>query len=109
MGTLTLADSRSLALLCEMLAQETQLRLTLQREGLLVNGAGKTQKSHPAVRCLESTRAQAMKMLDAFGLNPKARLGVDMKPLSSTATTNFGNNGAHNRLRRYTNPMPWEE
>lgn len=100
MGTLTTADLRSLALLCEQLALEAELRQTLRREGLLVDAVGNGQKAHPAIRALEATRAGAMRLMDAFGLNPKARLGVDMKPLSA---------GSNNGLRRYTQAMPWDK
>ena len=107
MGTLTMTDLRSMALLCEQLALETQLRQTLRREGLLVNAVGNGQKAHPAIRALESTRAQAMKLMDSFGLNPKARLGVDMRPVNAGAGV-FGNN-RRNALRRYTNRLPREK
>jgi P27 family predicted phage terminase small subunit len=100
-GVLTLADLRSLELLVEGLAMEGELREALSREGLTVpSGAAGNTKTHPGLRALESTRAQCMKLMDSFGLNPRARLGVDMAP--AQLANPFRNNGA--RLDKYLGP-----
>jgi P27 family predicted phage terminase small subunit len=80
LGVLTRADLRSLQLLCETLAHESQLRELLVKEGHLVVGAGGVKKTHPAVKMLETTRNQAHRLLNDFGLTPRARQSVDLPP-----------------------------
>jgi P27 family predicted phage terminase small subunit len=104
LGVLTSADLRALELLCECLATEHELRETLKAEGLTIAGAGNNKKTHPASRLLESTRNQAMRLLTEFGLTPKGRVGVDMKPPPP-----LNINGANDDLaRRYFDRRPWE-
>lgn len=105
LGVLTTSDLRALALLSESLAMEAELREILHKEGLVIDGANST-KGHPALRALESTRAQAMKLLDAFGLTPRSRLSVDMAPTRPSSI--FGNNGKRLLDRYVTPPKPWE-
>lgn len=83
LGVLSGADLRALELLCEVLASEQELRALLQKEGMTIAGAGSNAKSHPAVKLLESTRNQAVRMLSDFGLTPRGRLGVEIRPPSS--------------------------
>jgi P27 family predicted phage terminase small subunit len=53
----------------------------LARDGLLIEGCkGTGQKAHPAARMLESTRAQLSALLDKFGLTPRSREGLNVKP-----------------------------
>ena len=80
LGCLTGADLRALALLAECLAEETALRQLLQQEGMCIPGAGSTRKGHPATKLLESARSQAMRLLESFGLTPRSRGSVDMRP-----------------------------
>jgi P27 family predicted phage terminase small subunit len=80
LGVLTRADLRALELLCQVLATEAELRALLEKEGLLIPGAGGNSKSHPAVKMLESTRSQAHRLLADFGLTPRSRSGVDVAP-----------------------------
>jgi P27 family predicted phage terminase small subunit len=95
-GVLTLADLRALELLAEGLAMEGQLRETLAREGLTVpSGSAGNVKTHPGLRALESTRAQVLKLMGDFGLNPRARLGVDMAP--QALANPFKSNGKRDR------------
>src|SRR6202171_232631 len=79
-GVLTLADLRALELLCEILATESELRVLLKTDGMTIAGAGNNSKSHPACKLLESTRNQAARMLGDFGLTPRGRQGVDVRP-----------------------------
>ncbi|MGH8730051.1 MAG: P27 family phage terminase small subunit [Burkholderiales bacterium] len=37
-------------------------------------------KAHPALKALETCRAQAHRMLESFGLSPRSRQGVDIAP-----------------------------
>jgi P27 family predicted phage terminase small subunit len=80
LAVLTRADLRGFALLCEVLASETQLRDQLQLEGLTIPCADGSRKAHPAVAMLARTRALASKMLDSFGLTPRGRQSVDILP-----------------------------
>jgi P27 family predicted phage terminase small subunit len=73
-------DLRSFQLLCETLAHERELRELLTKEGLLIPGADGNQKAHPALKALETCRAQAHRMLESFGLNPRSRQSVDIAP-----------------------------
>jgi P27 family predicted phage terminase small subunit len=82
MGVLTFADLRTLALLCEALAQEAELRATLRREGMLID-AGTSRKAHPAARGLEAVRASCTKLLTEFGLSPRSRLSIELQPFVS--------------------------
>jgi P27 family predicted phage terminase small subunit len=105
-GVLTLADLRSLELLVEALAMEGELREQLAREGLTVPcGSAGNVKTHPGLRALESTRAQCLKLMDSFGLNPKSRLSVDMAPaaLANPFQVHAG------RDRYIAQPKPWDD
>lgn len=79
LGVLTRADLRAFGLLCQVLATESELRVVLKTEGLLIAGVA-CSKAHPATKLLESTRNQAIRMLDSFGLTPRGRQSVDMRP-----------------------------
>jgi P27 family predicted phage terminase small subunit len=83
LGVLTRADLRLLALLCSVLASEKELRDLLQKEGCLIAGADQNMKAHPALKALETCRAQAHRMLESFGLSPRSRQGVDIAPLAA--------------------------
>jgi P27 family predicted phage terminase small subunit len=98
LGCLTDADLRALALLAECLATEHQLREVLQREGMCIAGSGQTRKSHPATKMLESARSQAMRLLECFGLTPRSRLGIDIRPARTKNI--FSNNGNRSPLPR---------
>jgi P27 family predicted phage terminase small subunit len=74
-------DLRGFELLCVTLASETEAREMLQREGLTVPTADGGRKPHPAVRVAETARAQAARLLDAFGLTPQGRQSIDVAPL----------------------------
>ena len=105
LGVLTTADLRALALLAECLATESELRAVLQREGMTIAGAGNNRKAHPAAKLLETTRGQAMRLLADFGLTPRGRMGVDVRPLTSANV--FTVNGT--RADRYFDgPKPWD-
>jgi P27 family predicted phage terminase small subunit len=75
--TLREADLSALELLAATLATEQQAREQLERDGLTVTTGAGGVKPHPAVRMAETARAQAIALLDRFGLNPKARSGVE--------------------------------
>jgi P27 family predicted phage terminase small subunit len=67
-------------LLCETLASEAELRELLKKEGLTIPGADGNLKAHPAVKMLEMSRNQAHRLLNDFGLTPRAREGVAIAP-----------------------------
>jgi len=78
------------------------LRDLLRADGLTVPGAGSNLKSHPATRLLESTRNQASRMLGDFGLTPRGRLGVEIRPTSAVAAVGASNED------KYLQTKPWE-
>ncbi|OMG74906.1 phage terminase small subunit P27 family [Burkholderia ubonensis] len=82
LGLLTASDLRALELLAETLATEAQLRETLDREGLTIATGSGGSKAHPALRALSDARAQATRLLDAFGLSPRGRQSIDAPPPS---------------------------
>jgi P27 family predicted phage terminase small subunit len=86
MGVLTLADLRTLALLCETLATVTELENAVQREGFTIAAATGGGKAHPALKALETTRNSAHRMLGDFGLHPKARNYVSRAPGPAAGT-----------------------
>jgi P27 family predicted phage terminase small subunit len=79
-GTLAASDLRALRLLCETLATEAGARAVVGAEGFTVPTADGGQKPHPAVRIMETSRAQAAALLRDFGLTPRARGTVDAAP-----------------------------
>lgn len=80
LGLLTASDLRAFELLAETLATEAQLRETLDREGLTISTGTGGSKAHPALRALSDARAQAARLLDAFGLSPRGRQAIDAPP-----------------------------
>ena len=80
LGVLTIADLRDLGLCCEALATVTELENVIRAEGFTVATATGSRKGHPALKALETTRNQAHRMLEAFGLNPRARKFVEKAP-----------------------------
>ncbi|WP_254608128.1 phage terminase small subunit P27 family [Burkholderia lata] len=80
LGLLSGSDLRALELLAETLATEAQLRETLDREGLTIATGTGGSKAHPALRALSDARAQAARLLDAFGLSPRGRQAIDAPP-----------------------------
>lgn len=80
LGLLSESDLRALELLAETLATEAQLRETLDREGLTIATGTGGSKAHPALRALSDARAQAARLLDAFGLSPRGRQAIDAPP-----------------------------
>ncbi|WP_175998501.1 P27 family phage terminase small subunit [Burkholderia stabilis] len=77
LGLLIASDLRALELLTETLATEAQLRQTLDREELTIAAGTGGSKVHPALR---DARAQAARLLDAFGLSPRGRQAIDAPP-----------------------------
>jgi P27 family predicted phage terminase small subunit len=106
LGVLTGGDLRSLELLAEVLASEAELRALLAVEGFVIPGAGNNSKAHPATRLLADTRSQAARMLADFGLNPRARLGVDIRPAET-----FNRFAVHGqgRAEAYFETKPWDK
>jgi P27 family predicted phage terminase small subunit len=80
LGTLTEADLRAFALLCETLATEREAREIISKDGITLPTGGDGKKGHPAIRILETARTQAMRLFDAFGLTPKGRQHVPINP-----------------------------
>jgi P27 family predicted phage terminase small subunit len=80
LGILTVADLRTLELLCETLSTATALEETIRIEGFTIAAATGGHKAHPALKALETTRNAACRMLSDFGLNPRARKFVERAP-----------------------------
>ncbi len=80
MEVLTLADLRTLELLCETLATATALEDIIRKEGFTIAAATGGHKAHPALKALETTRNAAHRMLSDFDLSPKARKYVQKAP-----------------------------
>ena len=66
----------TLGLLCESIADMQFLQDKIREEGLTVPGADGNVKAHPALRQLESVRAQVFKGMESFGLTAKSRKHV---------------------------------
>lgn len=80
-GLLTSADLRLLAMLSETLAMEAELRDLVRTEGVTIPAAeGAGRKGHPALKAILETRAQGLRMLEAFGMSPASRQRVDPAP-----------------------------
>jgi len=105
LGVLTTADLRALELLAEALATEAELRALLRVEGLTIPGAGDNSKAHPGCKLLETTRNQAMRLLSDFGLTPRGRLSVEVRP--PAMANRFRVNGR--QPDSYLESKPWEK
>jgi P27 family predicted phage terminase small subunit len=87
LGVVKRADVRALALLCEILASERELRGILAREGTLIPGANGNQKAHPALKALEAAQNRAVVLLAHFALTPKGRRQIRPSMDAASATT----------------------
>ncbi len=76
LGTLTATDMRAFELLCEALATEHAARKRVDLDGLLITTT-QGMKPHPAIKAMETSRHQAIKLLECFGLTPKSRANVE--------------------------------
>ena len=77
LSTLTAGDLRAFEMLAECLASASELQSLVATQGLLIQAANGGQKANPAQRSLETARAQAHRLLEAFGLTPKSRNYVE--------------------------------
>jgi P27 family predicted phage terminase small subunit len=80
LGTLTRADLSVLELLAVTLETEELARETVAREGMTLATESSGGKTHPAVRIMEKARGQAAQLLQRFGLDPRSRQSVDVRP-----------------------------
>lgn len=80
LGTARHCDLRALGLLCEILADEKRYRNAVAIDGLTISGVGESRKAHPGLKILETTRAQACRLLADFGLTPRGRVQVKIEP-----------------------------
>jgi P27 family predicted phage terminase small subunit len=80
LGTICKADLRAFEQLCETLATQSALQAVIEAEGVLIKTGTGSHKSNPALRSLETARAQAMRMYDQFGITPKSRAYVTPAP-----------------------------
>ena len=80
LGTLTRADLSVLELLAVTLETEELARETVAREGMMVATESSSGKAHPALRVMEKARGQAAALLQRFGLDPRSRQSVDVRP-----------------------------
>lgn len=69
-GTLTETTARSFEMLCEILATERTTRELLSASGMTVGSGRGGRKPHPALRAMETARAQAAPLLKLFRLEP---------------------------------------
>lgn len=72
-GTLQAVDRIALGTYCTTHAQVVELRATLKREGLIVDGRAGIQKPHPALRPLRQAEAAALALAREIGLTPASR------------------------------------
>ncbi|MGO9717262.1 MAG: phage terminase small subunit P27 family [Steroidobacteraceae bacterium] len=85
--TVAAADLRGLEMLCETLATAQQAQAVIASAGLTIGSArsGKI-RAHPAIKIMETARAQATRLLIEFGLTPRARSHVE--PAADTTPDN---------------------
>jgi P27 family predicted phage terminase small subunit len=85
--TVAPADLRGLEMLCETLATGQQAQAVIATAGLTI-GSAKSGKirAHPAIKIMETARAQATRLLIEFGLTPRARGHVE--PAADTTPDN---------------------
>ena len=78
-GVLTGGDLRSLELLAETLALEAEMRTLIAAEGATIPSASGDggRKGHPALKIATDARAQAIRLLEGFGMTPSSRQRVD--------------------------------
>lgn len=88
----TRADLRALAMLCETLATESDLRAVIEREGTTIEAGSGGRKSHPALAALAQARHQAHALLSDFGLLPRGRQSLPKKapPASQNKFAHIG-------------------
>jgi len=79
-GSLTGADLRALELLAETLALEAEMRALILAEGATIPAGEGGKKGHPALKLATEARAQAIRLLESFGLTPSSRHRVDRAP-----------------------------
>ena len=79
-GSLTGADLRALELLAETLALESEMRALISAEGATIPAGEGGKKGHPALKIATDARAQAIRLLESFGLTPSSRHRVDRAP-----------------------------
>lgn len=80
LGTVSAADLRAFELLCSTLATASDAEAAVRAEGMTMPTGGGGVRSHPAVKVMETARAQAARLLEQFGLTPKARNYVSRAP-----------------------------
>ena len=85
LGTLTEADLRGFELLCATLATERAASDQVELVGMTTATADGGLKPHPAVRIMETARAQSAALLASFGLTPKGRQSIDTAPPPANA------------------------
>lgn len=73
LGTVSAADLRAFEMLCATLATASDAEATVREEGMTMPTGGGGVRSHPAVKVMETARGQAARLLEQFGLTPKAR------------------------------------
>lgn len=84
LGTMSRADLRAFELLAATLATASDAEAIVKREGMTMPTGGGGVRSHPAVKVMETARAQAVRLLEQFGLTPKARNYVGQAKQAAT-------------------------
>lgn len=90
LGTLSRADLRGFELLCSILGTAADAEAVIKTEGMTFATSG-GMRAHPACKLLETARAQAARLLEQFGLTPKARNYVGQAKQAETKTDKGGN------------------
>ena len=89
LGTLSRADLRGFELLCSILGTAADAESVIKSEGMTFATAGGV-RAHPACKLLETARAQAARLLEQFGLTPKAQNYVGQAKQAATEAEKRG-------------------
>lgn len=85
LGTLCRGDLWAFEQLTETLATQNSLQAVIEAEGVLIRTGTGSFKTNPAMRSLETARAQAMRLYCEFGLTPKSRKYAEQAPSGESA------------------------
>jgi P27 family predicted phage terminase small subunit len=79
-GVMTELDVIALGILCHDYQDYIESRALVRELGLFTQSTKKTPTKHPAVRVMETARANYIAMLKEFGLTPASRTNVERVP-----------------------------
>jgi P27 family predicted phage terminase small subunit len=84
---LATGDLRGLELLCQALVLESEMRSIIAAEGATISTAEGGRKAHPALKAAMEARAQAIRLMQEFGLTPSSRQRVDRSAVPAASDT----------------------